>query len=185
MFDTLPPNKAYRILESGPIVLVSTRAADGSANLMTMGFHMMMQHDPPLVGAIIGPWDHSQAALIETQECVIAVPTVDLASAVIDIGNCSGDTTDKFAQFGLEPVPASTVKAPLVRQCWANLECRVADDGWAGRYDLFVLEVQRIWVDTSRKEKRLIHHEGDGRFIVDGETLDLGERMVKWRHLMD
>jgi flavin reductase (DIM6/NTAB) family NADH-FMN oxidoreductase RutF len=185
MFDSLPAKKAYRILESGPIVLVSTRAADGSANLMTMGFHMMMQHDPPLVGAIIGPWDHSHAALIETRECVIAVPTVDLATVVIDIGNCSGDTTDKFAQFGLDPVPASAVKAPLVRQCWANLECRVADDGWAGRYDLFVLEVQRIWIDTARKEKRLIHHEGDGRFIVDGERLDLGERMVKWRDLMD
>lgn len=185
MRNELPPKKAYRILESGPIVLVATRDANGRANLMTMGFHMMMQHDPPLVGAIIGPWDHSHQGLSDTGECVLAVPTVDLAETVVDIGNCSGESLDKFAHFGLTPASAQTVEAPLVRECWANLECRVADDGWARRYNLWVLEVQRIWIDMTRQETRLIHHQGDGRFSVDGYRLDLGERMVKWRYLME
>ncbi|HIE1389155.1 TPA: flavin reductase family protein [Pseudomonas aeruginosa] len=184
MRNEFPAEKAYRILESGPIVLVSTRGADGRANLMTMGFHMMLQHDSPLVGAVIGPWDHSHRALSETGECVLSVPTVDLAETVVDIGNCSGDALDKFAHFGLTAAPAQTVDAPLVRECWANLECRVADDGWARRYNLWVLEVQRIWIDTAREETRLIHHQGDGRFSVDGDTLDLGGRMTKWRDLM-
>ncbi|WP_211343446.1 hypothetical protein [Lampropedia puyangensis] len=65
------------------------------------------------------------------------------------------------------------------RQKW-----RVADDGRARRCNLWGLEVQRIWIDTARKGTRLIHHQGDGRFNVDGDTLDLGERMVKWRYLM-
>lgn len=185
MFDSLPAEKAYRILESGPIVLVSTRGEDGRPNLMTMGFHMMMQHDPPLVGAIIGPWDHSHRALTQTGECVLAVPTVDLAQTVVDIGNCSGAEMNKFEQFGLTPIPAETVQAPIVQECWANLECHIVDDGWARRYNLFVLEVQRIWIDNSRTDKRLIHHQGDGHFSVDGESLGLGARMVKWRHLMD
>ncbi|MVW77694.1 flavin reductase family protein [Bordetella sp. 02P26C-1] len=185
MPDSLPVEKAYRILESGPVLLVSTRAADGSANVMTLGFHMMILHDPPLVGVVLGPWDHSHRALSETGECVLAVPTVDLAEKVVDIGNCSGSTLDKFAHFGLTPLPAEMVQAPLVGECWANLECRVADEDWVRRYDLWVLQVQRIWIDTSREETRLIHHQGDGRFSVDGDTLDLGERMVKWRDLMD
>lgn len=184
MLNELPAEKAYRILESGPIVLVATRGVDGRANLMTMGFHMMMQHDPPLVGVVIGTWDHSHRALSDTGECVLAVPTVDLAETVVDIGNCSGDALDKFTHFGLTGAPAQTVDAPLVRECWANLECRVVDDDWTRRYNLWVLEVQRIWIDTARKETRLIHHQGDGRFSVDGETLDLGERMTKWRYLM-
>lgn len=184
MFDHFPPEKAHRILESGPIVLVSTRGVDGQANLMTMGFHMMMQHEPALVGAIIGPWDHSHRALVETGECVLAVPTVELAETVVDIGNCSGDTMDKFQHFGLTAEAAETVGAPLVRECWANLECRISDSEWSSRYNLFVLEVQRIWIDNEREEKRLIHHQGDGRFSVDGEQIDLHQRMVKWRYLM-
>lgn len=183
MFDCLAPEKAYRILESGPVLLVSTRGADGKPNLMTMGFHMMMQHEPPLVGAIIGPWNHSHKALVQSGECVLGVPTVDLAEPVVDIGNCSGSDVDKFRRFGLAAVPAAEAGAPLVRECWANLECRVVDDD-RSHYNLFVLEVRHIWLDTSRLEQRLIHHQGDGRFSVDGEIRDLGERMVKWRYLM-
>lgn len=55
---------------------------------------------------------------------------------------------------------------------------------WAKRYILFMLEVQRIWFDSARAEQRLVHHQGDGRFSIDSESIDLGERMVKWRHLM-
>ncbi len=50
------------ILEAGPAILVSTRGTDGRTNLMTAGFHMMMQHAPPLVGVIFGPWDYSYQA---------------------------------------------------------------------------------------------------------------------------
>lgn len=185
MHESLPAEKAYRILESGPVILVSTRGTDGRANLMTVGFHMMMLHDPPLVGVVIGPWDYSHQALSDTRECVLAVPTVELTEKVVEIGNCSGETEDKFARFGLTPVPAQWVNAPLVRECWANLECKVVDDIWMRRYDLWVLEVKRIWLDSSRQDVRLVHHQGDGCFSMDGETIDLRDRMVKWRDLMD
>src|SRR5262245_20156789 len=79
----IPAYKAYRLLEAGPIVLVTT-AAHGRANVMTMGFHMMIQHNRPLIGCIIGPWDHSYTALRESGECVICIPGVDLATKVVD-----------------------------------------------------------------------------------------------------
>jgi flavin reductase (DIM6/NTAB) family NADH-FMN oxidoreductase RutF len=91
----MPASKAYRLLEAGPVVLVST-SRNGRPNIMTMGFHMVVQHAPPLIGCIIGPWDYSYRALRETGECVIAIPTVDLARKVVDIGNCSGETIDKM-----------------------------------------------------------------------------------------
>ncbi|WP_262417063.1 flavin reductase family protein [Providencia rettgeri] len=120
MHDSLPAEKAYRILEAGPVILVSTRGTDDRTNLMTAGFHMMMQHAPPLVGVIIGPWDYSYQALSDTGECVLAVPPAGMAKAVVDIGNCSGETDDKFARFGLTPVAAQSVSAPLVDECLAN-----------------------------------------------------------------
>ena len=126
----MPASHAYRLLEPGPIVLVTT-AVNGKANVMTMGFHMMVQHAPPLIGCDIGSWDHSYAALRESRECVIAIPTVDLARTVVDIGNCSGDEVDKFRKFALSPLPAQEVGPPLIGECLANIECRTADESRA------------------------------------------------------
>ncbi|WP_158808524.1 flavin reductase family protein [Beijerinckia sp. L45] len=176
------PVLAYRFLEAGPIVLVTTADA-GRANIMTMGFHMVVRHAPPLIGVVIGPWDHSHAALVETRECVICVPTVDLARKVVDIGNCSGDDVDKFERFGLTPEPAAMVQAPHIRECLANIECRIADDRMASDYDLFLLEPVAIRYDDERKERRTLHHNGDGTFTVDGRTVDLRERMILWKAL--
>jgi flavin reductase (DIM6/NTAB) family NADH-FMN oxidoreductase RutF len=178
----LAASQAYRLLEPGPIVLVTT-SHHGKPNIMTMGFHMMIQHDPPLLGCVIGPWDHSYSALRATGECVISIPTVDLADVVVDIGNCSGATVDKFKRFGLTPQPGGSVAAPLLKECLANIECRVADNRLVDDYNLFILEARRIWIDADRKERRTLHHRGDGSFTVDGKVLDLRERMVKWRHL--
>ncbi len=180
----MPAWKAYRLLEAGPVVLVTTSHL-GRPNIMTMGFHMVVQHDPPLLGAIIGPWDHSFTALRETGQCVIAIPTVDLAAMVVEIGNCSGRDVDKFAAFGLTPLPAKEVAAPLVAECLANIECRVANTTLVEAYSLFILEVVRIWVDAARKERRTLHHNGDGTFTVDGETINLQDRMVLWKQFQD
>jgi len=178
----MPASQAYHLLEPGPIVLVTT-SHKGTPNVMTMGFHMMIQHAPPLVGCVVGPWDYSQRALKETGECVIAIPTVDLAETVVDIGNCSGDAVDKFERFGLKTRPAKDVKAPLLGDCLANIECRVADTSLVETYNLFILEAKRIWIDEARTERRTLHHRGDGSFMIDGGKLDLSDRMTKWRQL--
>lgn len=135
----------------------------------------------PLIGCIIGPWDWSYNALMATKECVIAVPTVDLLEKVVDIGNCSGRDIDKFARFDLTPLPAKDVQAPLIAECLANIECRVVDTTLTDKYGLSILEGVRAWIDPDRKERRTCHANGDGTFVVDGETIDLKERMVKWQ----
>ena len=176
----ISPSKAYRFLEAGPIVLVTTQHA-GTDNIMTMGFHMMVQHDPPLIGCVIGPWDHSYSALRDTGECVLAIPGCDLAEKVVDIGNCSGAGTDKFARFKLTPRPATEVSAPLIGECLANIECRVADTALVAKYNLFILEAVAISVNDGRKERRTLHHNGDGTFTIAGRTLDLKDRMTQWK----
>jgi flavin reductase (DIM6/NTAB) family NADH-FMN oxidoreductase RutF len=180
----MPASKAYRLLEAGPVVLVTT-CFGGRPNIMTMGFHMVVQHAPPLIACIIGPWDFSYKALRATGECVIGIPTVDLATKAVDIGNCSGEELDKFEHFGLTPAPAGEVGAPLIAECLANIECRVADTSLADKYNLFIMEPVKIWVDDTRKEKRTIHHKGDGTFVVDGRTINLQERMVMWKQFQD
>lgn len=178
----IPANQTYRYLEPGPIVLVAT-SGQSKPNVMTMGFHMMIRHDPALVGCVIGPWDYTYDLLRSSGECVIAVPGLDLAETVVDIGNCSGEQVDKFERFGLKTSPGQAVGAPLLIDCLANFECEVADDALSSKHNLFVLQVKRAWLNDRRTERRTIHHRGDGSFAVDGEILDLSERMTKWRNL--
>jgi len=55
-------NKTHRWMEPGPVVMVVT-SYNSKPNVMTIGFHMCIQHEPPLLGIILGPWDHSFKAL--------------------------------------------------------------------------------------------------------------------------
>ena len=90
---------------------------------------------------------------------------------------------NKFEKFGLRMRPAKDVSAPLLDDCLVNIECRVVDTRLADPYNLFILRAEKVWINERTRERRTLHHCGDGRFTVDGETLDLRERMVKWRHL--
>ncbi len=121
----LPLAKAFQLIEPGPVVLLTT-AHQGRTNVMTMSWHMCVDFSPQ-IGCIVGSWDYSFAALRATKECVLAIPTVDLAKQVVDIGNCSGQDTDKFKKFRLTARPATEVGAPQIAECLANLAYRVID----------------------------------------------------------
>ena len=172
----MPLAKAYQLLEPGPVVLLTT-AAGGKANVMTMSWHMMVDFEPPLVACVVSTGDHSFAALRKSKECVIAIPSVEIADLVVKIGNCSGRDVDKFAAFGLAAKKAERVAAPLLPQCVANLECRVVETRLVDKYNLFILEVVKAWIDPKRGNAKTIHHRGYGTFVVDGEVIKLKSRM--------
>jgi flavin reductase (DIM6/NTAB) family NADH-FMN oxidoreductase RutF len=173
---SLPLSRVYRLLEPGPVTLVTT-SHRGRANVMTMSWQTMLEFEPPLVGCVISNRNFSFTALRATKECVIAIPEADIAREVVGCGNCSGRRTDKFARFGLTPVPASQVAAPLVAECFANLECRVVDTRGVAKYCFFVLEVVKAWIDPAHRSPRTLHHRGRGEFMVAGETLRLPSKM--------
>jgi flavin reductase (DIM6/NTAB) family NADH-FMN oxidoreductase RutF len=168
----LPLSQVYRLLEPGPVVLVTT-GTEERANVMPMSWHMMIEFVPPLVGCVMSERNHSFGALKATKECVLNIPTVELASKVVGCGNVSGRRVDKFAKFGLTKVSASRVNAPLIGECYANLECRVVDTKLVAKYNLFILEVVQAWIAPSVKAPRTIHHLGRGSFMVAGRTIKL------------
>lgn len=174
--EELPLSKVYQLLEPGPVVLLTT-AHEGRANVMTLSWHTMVEFDPPLVACVVSSIDHSFSALKATKECVIAIPALHLARQVVEVGNCSGRDVNKFEAFKLTPMPAERVGPPLVAECFANLECKVANTRLVKMYNLFVLVVVKAWMDPEQKDPRTIHHQGYGRFIVDGETIQLNSKM--------
>ncbi len=169
---SFPLSRVYGLLEPGPVVLVTT-AEKGRANVMTMSWHTMMEFEPPLVGCVISDRNHTFGVLKATKECVINIPTVELAAQVVGCGNTSGSKLDKFQRFGLTPVAASRVKAPLIEECYAALECKLVDAKLVAKYCFFILEVRKAWIDRSRKNPQTIHHLGQGTFMVAGRTITL------------
>lgn len=130
---------------------------------------MVMEFSPALIGCLISGANFSHDLIRNSRQCVINIPTVDLAEAVVKIGNTSGRDIDKFAEFGLTPKPGTHVRAPLIDECYANFECRLADAGWVRKYNVFVFEVVKAHVATSPKTPKTIHYRGDGEFMISGE----------------
>lgn len=171
--ESLLLSKAFTLIEPGPVVLVTTN--DGHRdNVMTISWTMVLDFSASFA-LTTGPWNYSYAALEKTKECVISVPTVDLLDTAIGVGTCSGRDVDKFEKFGLTRVKARHVRPPLIKDCVANIECRVVDI--IERYNIVVLEGLAAYLDGSRKETRKLHAIGDGTFVVDGRKFDRKEMM--------
>ena len=166
--EDFPVWNVRRFLEPGPIVLVSSAHKD-QTNIMTMGWHMVMEFSPALIGCLIAGGNHSHELIRSSRQCVINIPTVDIAETVVKIGNTSGRDIDKFAEFDLTPRPGTHVRAPLIEECYANFECTLTDAAWVNKYNVFVFEVVKAHVATSPKVPKTIHYRGDGEFMISGE----------------
>lgn len=162
------------------MVLLSS-AWRGETNIMTMGWHMVLEFSPALIGCLISNANHSFELVRRSRECVVNVPTVALLDEMIGIGNCSGAKEDKFTKFGLTPMPATKVGAPLIKECYANFECRLADDRLVSKYGLFIWEVVKAHVARSPKYPRTAHYRGRGVFMISGLSVNRRRRFKAGR----
>lgn len=173
---SLPLSGVYRLIEPGPVVLVSSKRGE-TQNVMAMSWHMMVDFEPPIIACVISNRDYTFDTVMKTKECVINIPTVELAKKVVGCGNTSGRDTAKFKKFGLTISAAECVNAPLINECYANLECKVVHTSLVNKYGIFILEVLAAWIDRSRKLPKTIHHQGKGQFAVDGKIIRLASKM--------
>ena len=169
-----PIQKAFTFLEPGPVVLVTTFNKN-RPNILTLSWTMVLDFTPRFA-FMTGPWNFSCKALLKNRECVIAIPTVELAKKTVQIGSCSGAEIDKFKKFKLTALEASSVKAPLIKECYANIECRVVDH--IKKHNIFILDGVEAWVNDQQKAPSFFHAIGDGRFIVDGKKINHRKIMI-------
>lgn len=169
-------SKAYRLLEPGPTVLLTT-AYGKHINVMTLSWQTPMEFEPPLLGCIVGDRSFSFELLKKSKECVINIPTVEILDGVVGCGNTTGRNINKFEKFGLTPKPAKFVKAPLIDECFANFECTIFDASLVNKYALFVLEIVQAWHDPKVKQPKTLHHEGQGLFMVAGKRVQTKSKM--------
>ena len=167
-----PLAEVYGLLESGPVVLVTTARA-GRANIMPMSWHTMMEFVPPLVGCVISDQNYTFEILRGDRRMRAQRADGGTGQKGGGLRERFGQRVDKFKTFGLTPVAGTVVKAPLIAECYANLECKVVDRKLVAKYNFFILEVVKAWIDPRRKRPRTIHHQGEGVFLVPGRTIHL------------
>lgn len=162
-----PLHAVRQHLETGPIVLITSQEGSRS-NIMTLGWHSMLQFSPALVGCYIWEGNESRELVHRSRECVINVPTLEIADKVVDIGNRHVRDGDKFEATGLTRRPATLVAAPLLDDCYASFECRLYDDVMVPKYGFFIWEVVKAHV-ADVEAPRTIHYRGNGTFMIAGE----------------
>lgn len=145
-----PGNMLYPL----PVVLVSTGAAAGEQNLLTVAWTGTVCSDPPMVSVSVRKERHSHAMIRETGEFVINLTTEKLAFATDYCGVKSGRDVDKWKEMKLTPVAAQYVKAPLLGESPVNLECRVTEVKELGSHDMFLAEVVCVHADEAYMDEK-------------------------------
>jgi flavin reductase (DIM6/NTAB) family NADH-FMN oxidoreductase RutF len=165
-----PVSRVYRLLEPGPVVMVTT-SREGKANVMTMSWHTMMEFTPTLIGCVVSNRNYTFNILNKTKQCVIAIPPAKMAKKVVRVGSTSGKNIDKFTKIGLTAEPASVVKAPLIAECFANIECKVVDTILVNKYNFFILKAVKAWIDPAQRKPVSLHHQGKGVFKINNKKI--------------
>lgn len=165
--------KAFTYLESGSVLLVTTRERNKD-NVMTISWQMVLDFTPR-IAICTGGWNESFETILRTKQCTLCVPAVDMIDKAVGIGIVHASECDKFKHFHLKKQKAAKVKAPLIADCLAAVECRLVD--YVKAHDILVFNGVQLWENTLKKERRVIHANGDGTFFADGEFFNLREQM--------
>ena len=173
-----PLTEIRRYLEPGPIVLLSSQWR-GQTDIMTLGWHMMLEFTPALWACCISSANHSYALIRRSKQCVINLPTADMVDAVVGVGNSSGADVEKFSAFRLTPVQASAVEAPMIKECCAKFECRVFDASAVNKRGLFIFEVVKAHVGVAPRKVESLHYRGQGDFMVAGGSVSRRSRFKR------
>jgi flavin reductase (DIM6/NTAB) family NADH-FMN oxidoreductase RutF len=185
--------KAYRLLNHGPTILVTSSHA-GKQNIMAAAWNVPLDFDPPKIIVVIDKNTYTRELIEVSGTFAINVPCVAQIDTVQKVGSSSGrdlKDTDKFAEYGLETFAAKEIAAPLLKGCVAWLECKIIPEPHnQNTYDLFIAEVVAAYADErvfsdgrwhfegydqeTYDKLRTIHHVAGGSFFATGEVHQAG-----------
>ena len=172
----VPPGQGLRSARTGAVVLLSTALGERK-NVTAISWLTVLDFMPPMLACVISGRRCAFDILSKPLECVINVPTLELAAKVVGRGNTCGRDTDTFKTFALTAAAASCVRPPLIDECYASIECKIVDGRRVDASDLFILEGCKAWITPPINQPRALHHRGKGTFMVPGETTKRPSRM--------
>lgn len=141
--------KPSTILNPVPVVMVSCADKKGAPNIITIAWTGTINSEPPMLSIAVRPERYSHGIISDRKQFVVNLVTRRLLRAADFCGVRSGRDTDKFAETGLTPAPASSVRAPLIAESPVNIECAVRTIIPLGSHDLFLADIVAVNVDEA------------------------------------
>jgi len=165
--------RACMLLHPMHTVLVTCRGRTGKPNIITLAWAMPTSIDPPLVAISISPKRLSHKLITESKEFIVNIPTMNLLEATLFCGRRSGREHDKFKEAGFTRVRARKLKAPIIKECVAHLECRLHSQHTTGDHTIFVGQIAQAYANNDAfkdgydlKKAKMIFHLGGNRFAT-------------------
>lgn len=147
MKQHISSSKLYRLLYPRQVILISCMDPEtGASNITPIAWATPLSAKPPLIGISIAPNRYSYELIEKSKEFAVNIPTVELQEKVVKCGSTSGRSANKFREFSLTPHPAAKIRAPLIGECIAHLECRLVDKIKTGDHVLLIGEV--VWASA-------------------------------------
>jgi len=187
----LDPSKATSMMYAGASTFVTCKDGDRD-NIITITWQSSFCPAPAIVGISVTPKRFSYDMIKNAGEYVINIPNKELLWELHYCGYMSGRDVDKFKETGLTREPAHILKTPMIKECIANIECKIcnvypiAD----GLYSIFVAEVVAahaddryfdgsFWKTGETGGAELLHYLGGTKYAKLGETVDFKDAVKK------
>jgi len=148
---------------------------EGERSICPLGWKMNTSGSPPMIAVSVAPSRFTHELIVKAGEFVLAWPGEELAEATLFCGTRSGRGLDKFKEAKLSAARGEYVKAPLIKECIANLECRLAGRLETGDHTIFAGEILAVWVND--KPSRLLCSVGRSEgydFLLEGKGYRFG-----------
>lgn len=182
IYLNIPPNEAYKLLNSGAMILVSTSDMEENLNLTPIAWQCPVDYEPVTKLLFVTDKNHKVYSNIqETGKFVICIPHASQLKLVKDLGSCSGKEVDKLKKFNVEYTLSEKCQFAVPNGCIAYIECRklreVDEEGVA----IIIGEVinakaikgcYRDRLISEKEMSKTIHHLGNEKFIQPGELIE-------------
>ena len=139
--------KPNTLLMPVPVTLATVNDENDRPNIITLAWVGTVASMPPQVSISIRKSRYSYKPVLESKEFGLNIPGEDLLVQTDGCGSVSGRDVNKFEEFELTPVKASIIKAPLIKECPINMECKVNQVLELGSHDMFVAEIVALHAD--------------------------------------
>lgn len=183
---SVPLEKAYRLINHGPTVLVSANH-DGVSNVMAAAWACALDYSPPKLTVVLDKAAKTRKLVEKSGSFVIQVPTVAQLNLTQSVGSLSlADTPDKLQQAGVKLISMDGSEQSFVEGCSAWLECKLVPEPHNQQsYDLFIGEVVGAWADTrvfkdghwnfenADPAWRSLHYIAGGHYYAIGEAISI------------